>query len=111
MYEAEGAEIQYEKFSEVYTKLYDQAYPPRNKGPRRKNERKNPKPWILPWLEDACARRKQLFHDKVKTPSALNIAAHSKIDKFCNKHIDKAKLSYNKKFSMITARTWESNGS
>ena len=94
----ESAEAKYNKFSEIYTELYDQAYPLKNKGPRRKNERRDPKPWILPWLEDACARRQNLLYLKVKYPTTINISAHYKYDKFCNKHIDKAKKKYYKKF-------------
>ena len=98
VYAEECVNKQYEKFSEIYEKLYEQAYPSRNKGPRRKNERKNPKPWILPWLEDACARKNKLYHDKIKSPSALNIAAYTKLEKFCKKHTEKAKSTYYKKF-------------
>ena len=89
---------QYEKFAEIYMKHYEKAYPLIKSAPRRKNERRDPKPWILPWLEDACARRQQLFHKKIKEPSIVNIAAHKKIDKFCNKHIDMAKKKYYRKF-------------
>ena len=36
-------------------KNYNMAYPLRNNNHRRKTECVNPKPWILPWLEDAIA--------------------------------------------------------
>ena len=98
VYSEECAERQYDKFCDIYSNIYNQAYPQRNKGPRRKYERRDPKPWILPWLEEACARRQSLYHDKVRNPTALNIAAHKKLDKFCNKHINKAKSVYYKKF-------------
>ena len=98
VYSANDANDQYEKFAGIYTKHYEKAYPLKKIVPRRKNERRDPKPWILPWLEDACARRKQLFHKKIKEPSIVNIAAHTKINKFCNKHIDMAKKNYYKQF-------------
>ena len=94
----ESAELQYEKFCEIYTKHYDEAYPLKKKGPKRINERRNPKPWILPWLEDACARRQRLYHDKIKCPTAATIEAYKKLDKFCNKQIDLAKAKYYKRF-------------
>ena len=54
-----NAQSQYEKFDEIYMRHYNNAYPlNHDKRTRRKNERKNPKPWILPWLENACARKK-----------------------------------------------------
>ena len=98
VYAEECVNKKYEKFSETYDKLYDQAYPLRKKGPRRKNQRKNPKPWILPWLEDACARKNKLYYDKIKIPSALNIVAYKKLDRFCKKHVSIAKSNYYKKF-------------
>ena len=98
VYSMSSANDQYKKFEETYTKLYDNAYPLKRPAQRRKNERRDPKPWILPWLEDACARRQHLFHKKIKEPSLVNIAAYNKIDKFCNKQIDLAKKKYYKKF-------------
>ena len=94
----ENCEVQYEKFCEIYTKHYDEAYPLNKSRPRRKNERRDPKPWILPWLEDACARRHELHHLKITTSTKANDEAYEKIDKFCNKHIDLAKAKYYKKF-------------
>ena len=98
VFNEENADEQYNKFSETYTKIYNQAYPLKGSGPRRKNERKDPKPWILPWLEDTCARRQRLFYLKTVYPTAMNIAAFKKIDKFCDKRIDIAKKEYYKKF-------------
>ena len=51
------AQSSYSKFNEIYTKHYNTAYPLRNEHVRSRYERKNPKPWILPWLEIACARK------------------------------------------------------
>ena len=92
------ANDQYKKFEEIYKKHYDQAYPLKRPANRRKNERRDPKPWILPWLEDACARRQYLYHKKIKQPTVTNIAAYTKIDKFCDKQIDLAKKKYYKNF-------------
>ena len=84
--------------SEIYTKHYDTAYPLKNDRNRRKNERLNPKPWILPWLENACARKQDLYHKSVKYPTLENIAAYKKMDKFCAKHKKIAKDRYFKKY-------------
>ena len=59
------AQGQFEYFCEIYTKHYNTAYPLKSQNIRRKNERVNPKPWILSWLEDALARRYKLYHDFV----------------------------------------------
>ena len=98
VYRMTCANDQYKKFEEIYKKHYDQAYPLKRPANRRKNERRDPKPWILPWLEDACARRQYLYHKKIKQPTMTNIAAYTKIDKFCNKQIDLAKKKYYKNF-------------
>ena len=94
----DNCERQFEKFREIYTKHYDTAYPQIDNRPRRENERRDPKPWILPWLEDACARRQRLHHAKITTPTDENVNAYNKIDKFCNRQIDQAKAKYYKKF-------------
>ena len=94
-----NAQLQYEKFYEIYMSHYNNAYPLNNdKRTRRKNERKNPKPWILPWLENACARKNNLYHKFVHAPTTENKANYDKMNEFCDKHIDIAKLRYRKKY-------------
>ena len=66
---------------------YDSAYPTIKNRVRRKNERRNPKPWILPWLEDAIARKQDLYFQSVTNPSVR--PAYKKLEKFCNQKIDK----------------------
>ncbi len=92
------AQTAYNKFEEIYLKHYNDAYPLKCNRVRRKNERLNPKPWILPWLEDACARRQKVYHDFVKTPSPENKAEYDKLKLFCDKHTDLAKSNYRKKY-------------
>ena len=74
------------------------AYPLKTKRERRKNERQNPKPWILPWLEDACARKKILYHKFIKEPTAQNKKVYDKMNNFCKKHVKLAKAKYYKKY-------------
>ena len=66
------AQTQYDKFTEIYMKHYNTAYPLKSQRVRRNNERQNPKPWILPWLEDACARKNDLFHEFIKKNNFRN---------------------------------------
>ena len=86
-----NAQEQYDKFSEIYAKHYDTAYPLITKRVSRKNERVNPKPWILPWLEDACARKNESYHKFVKFPTSENKAAYEKLKGFCEKHTKRQK--------------------
>jgi hypothetical protein len=64
---------------EVLDKFGHTAYP-------LQKERADPKPWILPWLEEACARKQNLYHLKVTNPSGKNSATYDKMNKFCKKH-------------------------
>ncbi|KAL5267870.1 hypothetical protein ACHWQZ_G004797 [Mnemiopsis leidyi] len=106
----EGSSSKYNKFFEVYTKHYNTAYPLKSQRIRRKFERSDPKPWILPWLEEACARKNKLFHEKITKPTSENIAAYERHEKFCKKHTDAAKKRYYKKqfekFKDSTKKQW-----
>ena len=92
------AQSKYDKFTEIYMKHYNTAYPLKSQRVRRKSERQDPKPWILPWLEDACARKNDSFHKFVKTPTPENKAHYDKLDQLCAKHVEKAKAKYNKDY-------------
>ena len=83
--------------SEIYMKHYNTAYPVKSNRNRRENERSDPKPWILPWLETACARKQQLYHLNITEPTDENIAAYNKMKLFCSKHVNLAKERYYKK--------------
>ena len=87
------AQMRYNKFAEIYTNLYDTAYP-KVKPVRRKKQRVNPKPWILPWLEKACDRKNRLYHEYIKSPVQANKIKYMKIKKFVEKHIKNAKNKY-----------------
>ena len=91
-----SADDKYDKFIEIYEKHYDEAF--ELQSARRKNQRKNPKPWILPWLENACARKNDAFHTKTATPTPENIAKYKKLKLFTEKHVDKAKKKFYRDF-------------
>ena len=92
------AQTAFTKFEDIYLKHYNAAYPPKSQRIRRKNERVNPKPWILPWLETACARKQAAYHKFIKTPSPENKAEYDKLNSFCEKHIILAKAKYRKSY-------------
>ena len=92
------ANEQYDKFNEIYNKHYNTAYPIKSKHVRRMNERKNPKPFILPWLEDACARKNLMYFESTVCPTQKNVATYKKLKKFCEKHINLARDKYHKKY-------------
>ena len=88
------AQAKFDKFIDIYTRHYDTAFPLKANTTRRKNERHSPKPWILPWLEDACARKNRFYYEYVKNPTEQNNMKYRKMKKFVDKHITKAKNKY-----------------
>ena len=88
------AQDKFNKFEEIYTKHYNTAFPEVISTNKRKNQRKNPKPWILPWLEDACDRKYRLYKDFVRYPTIANETKYKKMKKFVEKHIKLAKNKY-----------------
>ena len=88
------AQLKYDTFAKTYNEHYEAAFPLKKSSTRRKHERSNPKPWILPWLEDACARKNRLYHEFIKFPSQANKVKYTKMKKFVDKHITKAKSKY-----------------
>ena len=65
---------------------------------RRKHERAQPKPWILPWLEDAINRKQNLYHDFVEVNTTANKVKYDKMKKFTEKHVKICKRKYYAKF-------------
>ena len=92
------AQTQYDTFSDIYMKHYNEAYPLKSQRVRRKNERLNPKPWILPWLEEACARKQAFYHLFVKDPTPEKKKLYDKWNNFCIIHCEKARIKYYKKY-------------
>ena len=88
------AQTKFDKFIDIYNNHYDTAFPLKANTNRRKNERSNTKPWILPWLEDACARKNRLYYGYVNCPTEENNKKYKKMKKFVEKHITKAKNKY-----------------
>ena len=97
VFQEDHAEMKYNKFIDIYTKHYNTAYP-NKKREKRRNERTSPKPWILPWLEDACNRKNKLYHEFISDPTTVNKIKYTKMKKFVEKHIKKAKNKYYSKY-------------
>ena len=93
-----NAEQQYDKFLEIYMQHYNAAFPLKSERVRRKKERLDPKPWILPWLEEACDRKNRLYFIFVQDPTTENDVKYKKMKAFVEKHISKAKAKYYHKY-------------
>ena len=92
--EEPNVEAKYNNFEQIYAKHYNEAFPETTNIIKRKKQRKNPKPWILPWLEEACDRKNRLYHKFVKEPTTSNKTVYAKMKKFVDKHIKLAKKKY-----------------
>ena len=105
-----NAQTKFEKFSNVYTKIYDSCFPKLGNS-RGKNRCKNSKPWILPWLSGACSRKNKAYNKYIKCPSLENKSKYQKLKKFTEKHIKKAKLQYYtdyfKKYASDGRKQWQ----
>ena len=53
---------------------------------------------MLPWLEEACARKNDMHHLSVTHPSHENDTAYRKLKIFCKKHVNLARDKYHKKY-------------
>ena len=98
VYDQPNTQDKYDKFLDIYNKHYTTAFPARTSRSKRKNQRKNSKPWILPWLENACARKNKLYYEYVRNPTTENNVKYNKMKKFVKKHINLAKRKYYKKY-------------
>ena len=92
--DSESAEAMFTKLDQTYLKHYDEAFPLKTSAPRRKNERQNPKPWMMDWLEDAIARKDELFKKFVKNNCPETEEPYLNMLKFTQKHCTLAKNRY-----------------
>ena len=75
------ANEQYNEFCKIYTTHYNSSFPLKQNRTCTKNVHKNPKPWILPWLEDACRHKNDLHFTSVDFSTKANIYACKKMNK------------------------------
>jgi exonuclease III len=92
--EESDVQTKYNNFEKIYAKHYNEAFPEITSNQKRKKQRVNPKPWILPWLEEACDRKNRFYHNFVKEPTTANKTKYTKMKKFVDKHIKRAKNKY-----------------
>ena len=104
------AQSKYDNFICIYTDHYNTAFP-LSSNTKRKKQRADPKPWILPWLEEACDRKNRCYHSYIKSPTSANHTKYKKLKKFVTKHIKKAKLQYYtnyfKQYSADSRKQWQ----
>ena len=90
-------QLKYDLFNTKYLTHYNTAFVSDTPA-HRKKQRAVPKPWILPWLEEACYRKNKLYAEFIKSPSASNKTKYVKMNKFVKKHINLAKRKYYKSY-------------
>ena len=93
----QDTQLKYDLFSTKYAAHYKTAFISHAPA-RRSNQRALPKPWILPWLEEACDRKNKFYADFIKDPNESNKNKYMKMNKFVKKHIKIAKRKYYKSY-------------
>jgi len=88
---------------------YTTTYPTTRK---KANDRKGEgKPWIMPWLQEACDRKNSLHDDFVKTPTTENKDKYTKMKKWVDKQIHIRKKKYYsgqiEKYTSNARRQWK----
>jgi hypothetical protein len=102
-----SADTKFESFESKYHEIYDDCFPIT---PKTKKKRKFDKPWLPPWLSEACDRKNKSYIEYVKCPTPINKAKYLKYKRFVAKHIRKAKRkyyeSYFKRYSDDGRKQW-----
>ena len=92
----DSADEKFNAFETKYSEIYEKNFPlAKNKKP---GSRKNTKPWILEWLQNACDRKNQLYFNFVKAPTTENESKYKRMKLFTEKHVDRAKREYYAKY-------------
>ena len=87
----DSADEKFSNFEAKYREIYDKNFPRKIS---KKGKHRRTKPWLLPWLQNACARKNRYYKDFIKIPTEVNKSRYNKIKKFVAKHIKKAKHTY-----------------
>ena len=86
-----SAQEKYTKFSKIYSETYDSCFPVKKHSNKKDRDSK---PWMLPWLAEACKRKNKAHTTFIKLPTSKNKGTYQKLKKFTTKHIKKAKFKY-----------------
>ena len=93
-YNAQNANEMFAEFHNTYNKHYNAAYTIPSISNKRPHERRNVKPWMQPWLEDACHRKNALYKNFIISSTKYHKDRYTKMKKFVNTQIQKTKRQY-----------------
>ena len=96
-------------FHDVFDKHHSTHFPITKK---KLNDRKDGgKPWMQPWLKEACDRKNKLYDDYVKKPSPKNKTLYHKMKKLVDKYVYKNKKRYYsgqiEQYNMDSRKQWK----
>ena len=104
----QNANNKYENFQSKFNECYNTCFPKETK--TRKNKRITAKPWLKPWLIEACTRKNELYKNFIKQPNIENKNKYKNYKKKVEKCIYMAKRKfYNdqiEKFSNNAKKQW-----
>ena len=90
--DTENPNDKFNAFHTIFSTHYEKSFPKSNK---KCNDRKaEGKPWIMPWLQEACKRKNACYHKYMKSPTYDNKLAYKKMKKWVEKQIYIRKKKY-----------------
>ena len=96
------ANDRFNRLHAIVTMHYSNTFPTTRK--KCDNRKASGKPWIMPWLQEACDRKNQLYSEFIKNPSTVNKAEYTKMKKWVEKQIYiRKKKYYSKQIETYTA--------
>ena len=109
VYDSNNADSKYNKFLEIYSNCYKRAFPSKTR--KFRNPRITGKPWMVPWLIEACDRKNNLYALFVKHPTKENKEKYIKYKKWVEKQIYRAKRKFYSnqisKYSSDAKKQWK----
>jgi len=101
--------VQYNIFNSIFSAQYNKTFPTTRK--KCNNRKAEGKPWIMPWLQEACSRKNNLYDIFIKHPSAENKENYKNMKRKVDKHLYKSKKNYYsrqiEKYTMNAKKQWK----
>ena len=82
----------YNSFDSIFFTHYNTTFPSTRK--KCNNRKEEGKPWIMPWLQEACSRKNDLYSTFIITPTSENKEKYMKMNRWIENQKYKSKKNY-----------------
>ena len=82
----------YNSFDSIFFTHYNTTFPSTKK--KCNNRKEEGKPWIMPWLQEACSRKNDLYSTFIITPTSENKEKYMKMKRWIENQKYKSKKNY-----------------